>query len=36
MFVIRFSPVVLLLTVVFSIGCSPSTEVIVLSVEGMH
>ena len=36
MSVIRFSSVVLLLTVVvLLIGCGPSTEVIALSVEGM-
>ena len=35
MSVIRLSSVLLLLTVVFFIGCGPSPEVIALSVEGM-
>ena len=35
MFFIRLSSVLLLLTVVFFVGCSPSPEVIALSVEGM-
>ena len=35
MFVVRLSPVVLLLAVVLFIGCGPSTEVIALSVEDM-
>ena len=35
MYLVRLSPVLLLLTVVFFIGCGPSPEVIALSVEGM-
>jgi len=35
MFLVRLSPVVLLLAIVLFIGCGPSPEVIALSVEGM-
>ena len=35
MFFIRLSSVLLLIVVMFFIGCSPSPEVIALSVEGM-
>ena len=35
MSVIRLSPVLLLIVVIFFIGCGPSPEVIALSVEGM-